>query len=121
MAISAVEPAQRSLPRLDLAQFYMSRAMYHEAKSVTELMLSDPLNKEESGALIMHAIASILIGRPAQGLKDLANPVIGNSHDSQLWKALAYARQGKWAEAREKFKNVEFAIASLPLDICSAS
>ncbi|MBP1063988.1 chemotaxis protein histidine kinase CheA [Bradyrhizobium japonicum] len=117
MAISAVEPALRSLPRLDLAQFYMSRAMYHEAKAVTELMLSDPLNKEESGALIMHAIASILIGRPAQGLKDLANPVIGNSHDSQLWKALAHARQGKWADAREKFKNVEFAIASLPLDI----
>lgn len=117
MAISAVEPALRSLPRLDLAQFYMSRAMYHEAKAVTELMLADPLNKEESGALIMHAIASILIGRPAQGLKDLANPVIGNSHDSQLWKALAYARQGKWADAREKFKNVEFAIASLPLDI----
>ncbi|WP_441237193.1 tetratricopeptide repeat protein [Bradyrhizobium sp. 930_D9_N1_4] len=116
-AISAVDPAQRSLPRLDLAQFYMSRAMYHEAKSVTDLMLSDPLNKEESGALIMHAIASILIGRPAQGLKDLANPVIGNSHDSQLWKALAYARQGKWADAREKFKNVEFAIASLPIDI----
>ncbi|WP_165637730.1 tetratricopeptide repeat protein [Bradyrhizobium shewense] len=116
-AISAVEPALRSLPRLDLAQFYMSRAMYHEAKAVTELMLSDPLNKEESGALIMHAIASILIGWPAQGLKDLANPVIGNSHDSQLWKALAFARQGKWADAREKFKNVEFAIASLPLDI----
>lgn len=116
-AISAVEPALRSLPRLDLAQFYMSRAMYHEAKAVTDLMLSDPLNKEESGALIMHAIANILIGRPAQGLKDLASPVIGNSHDSQLWKALAYARQGKWADAREKFENVEFAIASLPLDI----
>ncbi|RZM94470.1 hypothetical protein CWO91_39380 [Bradyrhizobium genosp. SA-3] len=116
-AISAVDPALRSLPRLDLAQFYMSRAMYHEAKAVTDVMLSDPLNKEESGALIMHAIANILIGRPAQGLKDLANPVIGNSHDSQLWKALAYARQGKWADAREKFKNVEFAIASLPLDI----
>ncbi|WP_298871090.1 tetratricopeptide repeat protein [uncultured Bradyrhizobium sp.] len=116
-AISAVEPAQRSLPRLDLAQFYMSRAMYYEAKSVTEVMLSDPLNKEESSALIIHAIASILIGRPVQGLKDLSNPVIGNSHDSQLWKALAYARQGKWADAREKFKNVEFAIASLPLDI----
>ncbi len=116
-AISAVDPAQRSLPRLDLAQFYMSRAMYYEAKSVTDVMLADPLNKEESAALIMHAIASILIGRPAQGLKDLANPAIGNSHDSQLWKALAYARQGKWADAREKFKNVEFAIASLPLDI----
>jgi tetratricopeptide (TPR) repeat protein len=116
-AMAAVEPAQRSLPRLDLAHFYMSRGMYHEAKAMTDVMLADPLNKEESGALIMHAIANILIGRPGQGLKDLANPVIGNSHDSQLWKALAYARQGKWADAREKFKNVEFAIASLPLDI----
>src|SRR4051795_7311498 len=36
-AIPNVEPAMRSLPRLDLAQFYMSRAMYHEAKAVTEL------------------------------------------------------------------------------------
>ncbi|WFU43835.1 tetratricopeptide repeat protein [Bradyrhizobium sp. CB82] len=116
-AIAAVEPAQRSIPRLDLAHFYMSRAMYHEAKAITDVMLTDPLNKEESSALILHAISSILIGRPGQGLKDLANPVIGNSHDSQLWKALAYARQGKWADAREKFKNVEFAIASLPLDI----
>ena len=34
-----------------------------------------------------------------------------------MWKALAYARQGKWAEAREKFKNVEFAITSLPIDL----
>ncbi|WP_284275009.1 tetratricopeptide repeat protein [Bradyrhizobium iriomotense] len=116
-AIAAVEPAQRSIPRLGLAHFYMSRAMYHEAKAITDVMLNDPLNKEESSALIMHAISSILIGRPGQGLKDLANPVIGNSHDSQLWKALAYARQGKWADAREKFKNVEFAIASLPLDV----
>jgi tetratricopeptide (TPR) repeat protein len=116
-AISAVEPAQRSIPRLDLAHFYMSRGMYYEAKAIADVMLSDPLNKEESSALIMHAISSILIGRPTQALKDLNNPVIGNSHDSQLWKALAYARQGKWADAREKFKNVEFAIASLPLDI----
>jgi tetratricopeptide (TPR) repeat protein len=116
-AIAAVEPGQRSLPRLDLAHFYMSRGLYYEAKAVTDIMLSDPLNKEESGALVMHAIASILIGRPTQGLKDLSNPVIGNSHDSQLWKALAYARQGKWVDAREKFKNVEFAIASLPFDM----
>ena len=58
-----------------------------------------------------------MIGRPGQGLKDLANPAVGANYDSQLWKALAYARQGKWAEAREKFKNVEFAIASLPLDL----
>ena len=57
------------------------------------------------------------MGRPEQGLKDLAIPAIGTNYDSQLWKALAFARQGKWAEAREKFKNVEFAITSLPLEL----
>ena len=66
---------------------------------------------------MVHAVASILIGRPEQGLKDLANPVIGNGYNSQLWKALAFARQGKWAEAREKFKNVEFAITTLPVEL----
>ncbi len=65
----------------------------------------------------MHAVASVLMGRPELGLKDLANPVIGSNYDSQLWKGLAYARQGKWAEAREKFKNAEFAITSLPIEL----
>src|SRR5690606_8733729 len=37
--------------------------------------------------------------------------------DSQLWKALALARQRKWAEAREKFKNAQFAISALPLGL----
>jgi len=32
-------------------------------------------------------------------------------------KRLAYARQGKWADAREKFKNVEFAVTSLPVEL----
>ena len=66
---------------------------------------------------MLRAVANILIGRPEQGLKDLANPVIGTNYDSQLWRALAAARLGKWAEAREKFKNVEFAIASLPVEL----
>ena len=34
-----------------------------------------------------------------------------------MWKALAFARQEKWADAREKFKNVEFAIAALPIEL----
>src|SRR6201987_5008597 len=81
-------------------------------------MPSNPTPKmEESVVLMVHAIASILIGQPARALKDLASPVVGNNYDSQLWKGLAYARQGKWADAREKLKNVEFAIASLPVEL----
>ena len=112
------EPEERPQARLTFARFYMARAMYPEAKGMVELLLADPSAKtEELAALMVHAITSILINRPELALKDLASPVIGNNYDSQLWKGLAYARQGKWAEAREKFKNVEFAIASLPLDL----
>ena len=67
--------------------------------------------------MMVHAVASILIGHPERGLKDLASPAIGNGYDLQLWKALAFARQGKWADAREKFKNAEFSIAALPLEM----
>jgi tetratricopeptide (TPR) repeat protein len=117
-AIAKAEPDLRPQARLDLARFYMARGMYYEAKGVTEAALADSNpKKDESITLMIHAVASILIDRPAQGLKDLANPVIGSNYDSQMWQALALERQQKWADAREKFKNVEFAIASLPLDL----
>jgi tetratricopeptide (TPR) repeat protein len=117
-AAAAAEPEKRTAARLALARFYMARGFYREAKGQTEFMLSDPAPKaEEPMAVMVHAVASILCDRPDLALKDLASPVIGNNYDSQLWKALALARQGKWAEAREKFKNVEFAIASLPLEL----
>lgn len=104
--------------RLDLANFYMARGMFHEARGVTNLILSETkVGSEEAAVLMVHAVASILIGNPERGLKDLANPAIGNGYDSQLWKALAFARQGKWADAREKFKNAEFSIAALPLEM----
>jgi tetratricopeptide (TPR) repeat protein/chemotaxis protein histidine kinase CheA len=117
-AAAAAEPEQRALARLNLARFYMARGMYPEAKGVAEMLLAEPGPKfEEFAGLMVHAIASILINRPEVALKDLASPAIGNNYDSQLWQGLAFARQAKWAEAREKFKNVEFAIASLPLDL----
>jgi hypothetical protein len=115
---ATAEADRRSLPRLALARFYMARGMYYEAKAVTEFLLTDPnLKNEESVALMVHAIACMLVDRPDLAMKDLSSPTIGSNYDSQLWKALAYARQEKWADAREKFKNVEFAIASLPLDL----
>lgn len=116
---SATTSAEQKLrARMELARFYMARGMYHEAKGVADFVLDDSKpGFEDPGALMLRAVAHILIGRPNAGLHDLANPVIGANHDSQLWQGLAKARQGKWAEAREKFKNVEFAIASLPPEL----
>jgi tetratricopeptide (TPR) repeat protein len=117
-AIAAAEPDARTAPRVDLARFYLSRGMYAEAKGVLDLVLVDTQpGSEDPVALIVHSVAASLMGRPQQGLKDLANAAVGTNYDSQLWKALASARLGKWAEAREKFKNVEFAITALPMDL----
>lgn len=117
-AAAALEADQRAAARMDMARFYMARGFYPEAKAVLDLALADAKpGTEDPAALIVHSVANTLMGRPGRALKDLANPVIGNNYDAELWKALAYARQGKWAEAREKFKNVEFAITSLPIDL----
>jgi hypothetical protein len=117
-AAVAAGPDQRTAARVDLARFYLARAMYPEAKGVLDLVLADTRRgQEDPVSLIVHSVASALMDRPDLALKDLANPAIGANFDSQLWKALAVAREGKWAEAREKFKNVEFAITSLPIDL----
>jgi hypothetical protein len=117
-AAALAAPEQKAQARLDLANFYMSRAMYQEARGVTNLILSESNQGNEDAAVLMvHAVASILIGHPEHALKDLANPAVGNGYDSQLWKGFAFARQGKWADAREKFKNAEFSIAALPLEL----
>lgn len=115
-AQTSAELKQRA--RMDLARFYMARGMYHEAKGMADFVLDEAKpGFEDAGALMLRAVAHIIIGRPTAGLHDLANPVIGSNYDSQLWQGLAKARQNKWAEAREKFKNVEFAIASLPPEL----
>ncbi|KRR22324.1 hypothetical protein CQ14_37830 [Bradyrhizobium lablabi] len=117
-AAGAAAPEQKAQARLELANFYMSRGMYQEARGVTNLILSDTNQGNEDAAVMMvHAVASILIGHPERALKDLASPAIGNGYDSQLWKGFAFARQEKWADAREKFKNAEFSIAALPLEL----
>jgi hypothetical protein len=104
--------------RLDLARFYMARGMYPEAKGALDLaLLGSKTGQEDPAAMMGHAAASALMLRPEQTLKDIANPAIASTYDAQMWKGVALARQGKWAEAREKLKTVQFAITALPLDI----
>ncbi|HLX18074.1 MAG TPA: tetratricopeptide repeat protein [Bradyrhizobium sp.] len=117
-AAGAVPPDQRASAHVDLARFYMAHGMYQEAIGVLDLALSAAkAGSEDPAALIVHSVANILVGRTERGLKDLANPAIGTNYDSQLWKAMASARQGKWADAREKFKAAEFSVTSLPIEM----
>jgi hypothetical protein len=117
-AASMATGLARMPAHVDLARFYLARGMYVEAKGILDLVLAEVKpGGEDASALIAHAVATTLAGRPEIALADLANPVVAVNADSQLWKALALARQKKWAEAREKYKNVEFSITALPVDL----
>jgi tetratricopeptide (TPR) repeat protein len=110
--------AKRFVARLDLARFYLSREMPAEAKAVLDVIIADsPPGPEDPTPLVLRAAALILMGRPEQGLKDLASPFVGNQWDATLWRALAYARQGRWSEAREGFRNSGMAMGTLPVEL----
>ncbi len=119
IAAAAEAPQHKRLaPRLDLARFYFARGMYPEAKGVLDVALADERNAAESiSALVLRAVAEVMMDRPDDALKDLAEPGVGDQHDAPLWRALAYARQGRWAKAREAFKTMEAAVATLPVEL----
>ncbi len=119
---AAAPPHQRLAPRLELARFYIARGMYPEAKGVLDVALSDERKSAESiPALVLHAVAEVMMDRPDAALKDLSDPSVGDQHDAALWRALAYARQGRWSKARDTFKTVAAAMATLPVQLQRAA
>ena len=119
VAAAAAAPDNRRLaPRLDLARFYVARDMYPEAKGVLDVALADDRAAPEQGiAAVLRAVTEIMMNRPDDALKDLADPSIGDQHDAPLWRALAYAKQGKWAQARDGFRSADAAVATLPVEL----
>ncbi len=109
----------RTAAQLDLARFYMARAMFPEAVGVLNLELSD--EKQGSGRPVRPDRSCA--GQHPDGPSRAGTEGSRQSRrsaaitTSQLWKAMASARQGKWADAREKFKNSEFSVTSLPIDL----
>ena len=119
VAAAASAPDNKRLaPRLDLARFYVARDMYPEAKGVLDVALADERAASEQGiATVLRAVTEIMMNRPDDALKDLADPSIGDQHDAPLWRALAYAKQGKWGQARDGFKSADAAVATLPVEL----
>ncbi|MEX0841064.1 MAG: tetratricopeptide repeat protein, partial [Xanthobacteraceae bacterium] len=109
---------RRTSARLDLARFYLAQGMNAEAKGVLDVALSSGRpTVEDVPALVLRAVANIMLGRSDEALRDLSNPLVGNQHDAPLWRALARAQEGQYAEAREGFKNVAVAMGTLPIEL----
>jgi tetratricopeptide (TPR) repeat protein len=116
-AAAAAEPAKRKEARFNLARFYLAQGMATEAKAVLDVALSDGSGSDDVTGSILHAVSEILIDRPGEAIKDLSSPRVGNQQDAGLWRGVAFAREGKWKEAREHFKDFDLALATLPLEL----
>jgi tetratricopeptide (TPR) repeat protein len=110
--------SKRLAARVDLARFYLAWERSAEAKGVLDVALKDnPPSAADPVPLVLRAVANIMLERPQEALKDLANPIVGNQFDAPLWRAWAYAGLGRWADANEGFRDVDSRIARLPVEL----
>jgi len=116
--LAAMAPAaKRRQARLNLARFYLARDLSAEAKAVLNVVLADDKGSADVTGTVLKAVADVLLERPDDALKDLSDPMVGNQLDAPIWRAIAYARQGKWADAQAGFKSVDSAISALPIEL----
>jgi tetratricopeptide (TPR) repeat protein len=116
-AAAAADEAQRTPARLNLARFYLARDLTAEAKGVLDTAALDEQAAAEGSPLLLRAVANVMMGRGAEAMKDLSQASVGNRSDAVLWRALALAQQGKFAEAREGFRSLDTATATLPVEL----
>jgi predicted negative regulator of RcsB-dependent stress response len=110
--------SQRLAARVDLARFYLAWGMSAEAKGVLDVAIKDnPPSAADPIPLVLRAVANVMMERPQEALKDLANPTVANQFDAPLWRALAYSGLGRWADAEEGFRDVDARIARLPAEL----
>ena len=109
--------SKRRQARFNLARFYLAKDMAPEAKAVLNVALSDQRGSEDITGSVLSAVADVMLDRPEDALKELSNPQVGNQQDAPIWRAIALARQGRWAEAQDIFKKVSAAMGALPIEL----
>ncbi len=112
---AAAPPGKRKIARLNLARFYLARHLSAEALGVLNVAYAD--GGDDVTGSVLKSVANIMLDRPKDALKDLSQSQVGNQLDAPIWRAIAYARQGKWAQAHKLFADVGSAVAMLPLEL----
>lgn len=116
LAAGATE-AKRKQARLNLARFYLARDMGAEAKGVLDVALGEERDTNDVTGSLLHIISDIMMNRPDKALKELAVPQVAAHSEAPIWRAVAYAREGKWPQAREAFRAGEAAVPNLPIEL----
>ena len=109
-------PNERQAVRLELARFYLAQYMPAEAKGVLDLVLAEP-GPDAADAVLLRGVASTLIERPQDALRDLSDPLVAHRQEALLWKGVVLSALGKWKEAREGFRTSTTALGLLPPEL----
>lgn len=112
---ASAPPGKRKVARLNLARFYLARDMSAEAMGVLRVAFAG--QEEDVTGSVLRSVANLMLGRPKDALQDLSQPQVGDQLDAPVWRAIAFARQGKWSEAHKLFRNVETSVAALPIEL----
>jgi tetratricopeptide (TPR) repeat protein len=112
---AAAPPATRREARFRLARFYLARHMSAEAKGVLDVATEG--DEDDVTGSVLSAVANLMLDRPKQALAELDKPRVAGQLDAPVWRAIAYSREGKWAEAHTAFAHIDNAIATLPIEL----
>lgn len=118
IGLAAAAPVtKRRQARLNLARFYIAREMGAEAKAVLDVALADQRGGDDVTGSVLKAIANMMLDRNDEALKELSGPQLGEQQDVPVWRAIAHARLGQWAEAYAGFKAADNAVRALPVEM----
>jgi len=80
---------RRQIARFNLARFYLARDMAAEAKAVLDVARASQSGADDVTGSVLTAVANVMLGRPAEALKELSKPRVGNQLDAPVWRAVA--------------------------------
>jgi hypothetical protein len=98
---SAETPGGMSPQRMALARYYVGNDLGAEALGVLRLIVAqDPTSDATPSLRTVRAIANLQMRRHADAVADLSLGVFARDPHAAFWRGLAFAGQGKAAEAR---------------------
>lgn len=117
-AAAAAGEGTKRAARYNLARFYIANDMGSEAQGVLSIALADKTNAgDDITGSTLKALANVMMHRPDDALKAIADPDVANQQTAPIWRAVAHARLEQWALAHSEFKPLDRAIAALPMDL----
>jgi hypothetical protein len=108
-------PGKRAAPRLAMARLLFARGLHQEARGAIELIVADDARAVRDRTIaMMRLAATALLRRGDDARKLLADDVLHDDPEAQLWRALVDGQQRNWSRAAAGFRAAEPILDAYP-------